>query len=95
MRDHDGAITFAPRLPPRLNRMVFRMSVRDCCIEVQVRSGEASYQLLYGEPMELRHHGEAFTVRTHETKFPIPPLPLREAPKQPRGREPYRRQQHS
>src|SRR5690606_23310145 len=34
MRDHDGEITFAPRLPPDLDRLSFRMTVRGCLIEV-------------------------------------------------------------
>lgn len=91
MRDHHGSITFAPRLPPRLNRLVFRMLLRNCCIEVQVRSESATYRLVEGDPVEVRHHGELFTVRTTETVLPIPVKAPSPSPQQPLSREPYRR----
>lgn len=37
MRDHDGVLTFAPRLPPLLSRLVFRMRFATRVIEVEVR----------------------------------------------------------
>jgi alpha,alpha-trehalose phosphorylase len=36
MRDHDGVLTFAPRLPPLLSRLVFRMRFAARVIEVAV-----------------------------------------------------------
>ena len=37
MRDHDGLLSFAPRLPPLLSRLVFRMRFAARVIEVEVR----------------------------------------------------------
>jgi alpha,alpha-trehalose phosphorylase len=37
MRDHDGVLTFAPRLPPSLTRLVFRMRFAARVIEVELR----------------------------------------------------------
>ncbi|PYE20240.1 alpha,alpha-trehalose phosphorylase [Williamsia limnetica] len=92
MRDHNGSITFAPRLPARLHGLTFRLSVRDRCIAVRVRPGEATYQLVYGEPMEAQHHGQTFTVHSGETVLEIPALHHREPPTQPRHCEPYQRE---
>ena len=91
MRDHHGTISFAPRLPSRLNRMVFRLAVGTGCIEVQIDAGEATYQLVYGEKMELVHHGEAFILNDEPITLAIPPTRAGEPPTQPVGREPYRR----
>jgi alpha,alpha-trehalose phosphorylase len=37
MRDHDGILCFAPRLPPLLSRLAFRMRFAGRIIEVEVR----------------------------------------------------------
>ncbi|HET7690084.1 MAG TPA: glycosyl hydrolase family 65 protein [Nocardioidaceae bacterium] len=36
MRDHDGNVTFAPRLPPQLDRLAFRMRLGTSLLEVEV-----------------------------------------------------------
>ncbi len=91
MRDHHGTISFAPRLPSRLNRMVFRLAVGTGCIEVQIDADEATYQLVHGDKMELVHHGEAFVLNDEPITLAIPPTRAGEPPTQPVGREPYRR----
>jgi alpha,alpha-trehalose phosphorylase len=92
MRDHDGTLSFAPRLPPRLERLCFRLVFRGRRLNVDIRRDEATYTTLNGAPLEIVHHGEAVTV------FPeapvtreIPPAPHRPAPSQPPGRGPARR----
>jgi alpha,alpha-trehalose phosphorylase len=76
MRDHDGRLTFAPRLPPRIRRLAFRVVFQGRCLAVTVTAQRATYRLVYGdEPLEIAHHGETFTV-THESeerKIPDPP----------------------
>ncbi len=42
MRDHDGVLTFAPRLPPSLDRLVFRMRFAGRVIEVEIRRNKAA-----------------------------------------------------
>jgi alpha,alpha-trehalose phosphorylase len=93
MRDHDGSLTFAPRLPERLNRLAFRLCFRGRRLKVEVESDQARYSLLEGAPLELTHHGQTISVfaRKPVTRA-IPPPPAREAPKQPPGRAPARRQ---
>ena len=93
MRDHDGSLTFAPRLPERLNRLAFRLCFRGRRLKVEVESDQARYSLLEGGPLELTHHGQTISVfaRKPVTRA-IPPPPARDAPRQPPGRAPARRQ---
>jgi alpha,alpha-trehalose phosphorylase len=92
MRDHDGSLTFAPRLPERLNRLAFRLCFRGRRLKVEVESDQARYSLLEGGPLELTHHGQTISVfaRKPVTRA-IPPPPARDAPRQPPGRAPARR----
>ncbi len=89
MRDHDGKLTFAPRLPSRLARLTFRMRFRGRCLEVAVTGAEATYTLVNGSPLEVAHHGEPITVASAApVTVAIPPVPARPAPRQPAGRAP-------
>ena len=51
MRDHDGKLTFAPRLPARLTRLAFRLLFRGRKLEVRVTKHDATYRLLDGRPL--------------------------------------------
>jgi alpha,alpha-trehalose phosphorylase len=94
LRDHDGVLSFRPRLPARLDRLAFRLLFRGRRLRVEVTKTEAAYALLDGEPLEVRHYGEAVTVgRDEAVSEPIPNLPERPTPTQPPGREPFRRGQ--
>jgi alpha,alpha-trehalose phosphorylase len=93
MRDHDGRLTFAPRLPPRLSRLCFRLLFQGRCLLVDIRGDEATYQLRWGEPLLTAHHGEAITVsRGEPVTRPVPAPPVVEPVHQPAGRAPYRRE---
>jgi len=89
LRDHDG-VTFAPRLPEELQRLAFNISVRGRCLRIEVVDGAATYLLRNGEPMELAHHGESFTLSSDKpVTLTIPDLPPPgPTPSQPPGREP-------
>jgi alpha,alpha-trehalose phosphorylase len=92
MRDHDGTLSFAPKLPDALRRLTFRLVFRSRRFKVDVVHGEATYTLLEGDPLELGHHGETLTISMDAPQtLPIPPQPRRRRPKQPPGREPARR----
>ena len=92
MRDYDGKLTFAPRLPPRLERLAFRLVFRGRRLRVDVRKHEATYTLLDGTPLDVSHFGEPIAVsRDAPVTEPIPPCPERPAPHQPAGRAPARR----
>ncbi|HZQ64591.1 MAG TPA: glycoside hydrolase family 65 protein [Gaiellaceae bacterium] len=92
LRDHDGKLTFAPRIPARLERLAFRLLFRGRRLHVEVTKQEVTYRLLEGEPLELGNHGETITVTAEApVKRDVPPPPERPAPTQPPGRAPSRR----
>jgi alpha,alpha-trehalose phosphorylase len=92
MRDHDGAVTFAPRLPTRLERLAFRLLFKGRALRVEVTRAEVTYTLLDGDALELTHHGEAITVSAGRPVLrSIPPPPARPRPSQPAGRAPISR----
>jgi alpha,alpha-trehalose phosphorylase len=92
MRDHDGVLSFAPRLPQRLTRLTFGMRFRARKLRVEIDHHQATYSLLYGAPLQLTHHGSEIEVPEHEQlRCPIPHLQASEPPRQPRGRRPQRR----
>ncbi len=92
LRDHDGTLSFAPRLPHALARLTFRLTYRERRLLVAVVPEQTTYTLLAGSPLEIVHHGTAVTVHAERPLArPIPPAPAREAPTQPRGRAPARR----
>jgi alpha,alpha-trehalose phosphorylase len=93
MRDHDGFLSFAPRLPARLERLAFGLRFRGRLLKVEATKTEATYRLTEGSPLELAHYGERIRVsRRRPVTQPIlraaPPGP---PPSQPPGREPMRR----
>jgi alpha,alpha-trehalose phosphorylase len=92
MRDHNGQLTFAPRLCSDLPRIAFRMSYQGSRIAVEVRADEATYSLLDGKPLRTAHHGTSITLAEGKPiTMPIPPAPRSPVPTQPIGRAPRRR----
>jgi alpha,alpha-trehalose phosphorylase len=89
LRDHDGKITFAPRLPPALSSLVFRLLIRGTTLRVDVNHERAGYTVLSGEPLSLSHHGNEFRVgRGSPVQHTIPPITPGPEPKQPPSRPP-------
>ena len=92
MRHFGGALAFAPRLPEDLRRLRFRLLYRGRRVQVEVDDEAASYTLLSGEPLEVRHYGEPFRMSEGEpVTREVPAPPERERPSQPPGREPRAR----
>jgi len=92
MRDHDGTLSFTPRLPSELTRVAFRICFRGRKLLVEVKHGVATYSLLDGDTIELVHHGHRLTAQLRRPlSVAIPPAPTHEAPTQPAGRAPGRR----
>jgi alpha,alpha-trehalose phosphorylase len=94
MRDHDGTLSFAPRLPDALTRLAFHLCCSQRRLRVEVRHHEATYSLLEGPPLEIAHHGERAMLDAERPlirSIPHTPLrdaPLHHAPQQPHGRAP-------
>ncbi len=88
MRDHDGVLSFAPRLPPGLTRLAFRLCVRGSRLRVELVDGAVTYTVT-GDTLALVHHGSAAHVRPGEpVTLPVPPIRELPAPAQPPGRAP-------
>jgi alpha,alpha-trehalose phosphorylase len=106
MRDHDGRLAFAPRLPPALGRICFRLTFAGRQLRVDIRrlttgagtgadaepGAEATYELLSGEPLLTLHHGTEVTLRTGDPlTLPVPETPDVAPVTQPHGRAPQKR----
>ncbi|SCG64135.1 glycoside hydrolase family 65 protein [Micromonospora coxensis] len=93
LRDHDGTLSFSPRLPSRLGRLEFSLQWRSIRLKVDVRPHQTTYTVRNGGAdtvVELRHHGELIRVTAAlPVTLPVPtPDPPGPAPEQPVGRAP-------
>ena len=90
MRDQNGALTFAPRLPDALTRLAFTIAMRGRRLGVQITATSATYTLHAGKPLLIAHHGQPITVTAGDpisrpiTRSSMTPPP----PTQPPGRAP-------
>jgi alpha,alpha-trehalose phosphorylase len=96
MRDFDGQLSFAPRLPSRINRLEFSLLWRGLRLRVDVTKDEVTYSLRNGggsARLDLLHHGKEVTVtQVKPVVLEIPPQPpTGPSPQQPAGRAPVRR----
>ncbi|MFC5910036.1 glycosyl hydrolase family 65 protein, partial [Streptacidiphilus monticola] len=87
-----GAPAFAPRLPPELSSLCFRLRLRGRTLRVRAVQGSAEYLVQEGGSLTVRHFGEELRLEPGrpETR-PVPPAPARPEPVQPQGRRPARR----
>ncbi|WP_306215471.1 glycoside hydrolase family 65 protein [Actinoplanes sp. RD1] len=84
LRDHDGRLSFAPRLPRHLPRLRFRLRWRDSRLVVTITPGKATYEVSGGE-LSFTHHDTPVTVAEGDpVTLPLPSEPVREAPFTPR-----------
>jgi alpha,alpha-trehalose phosphorylase len=90
MRDHNGVLTFAPRLPDGLTGLSFTIRHRGKRLRVQTDGRQATYTLSdHGSTMQLVHHGSLETVESGvPLTRPVPPAPVPPVVHQPAGRAP-------
>jgi alpha,alpha-trehalose phosphorylase len=92
MRDHNGILSFSPRLPQALTRMAFRLCFCGRRLLVDVGRSKVTYSLLRGDPLEIVHHGRRATVSAQRPLTRSISKPhRREPPSQPAGRAPEHR----
>ncbi|HZU65945.1 MAG TPA: glycoside hydrolase family 65 protein [Ktedonobacteraceae bacterium] len=92
MRIQDGSLSFGPRLPEALGRLAFHIMFRGSRLRVEVTATEATYRLLDGPPLKVRHHGEEILLDVDaRVTRPIPPIKAGPRPPQPPGRVPIPR----
>lgn len=94
LREQDGRLSLAPRLPPGLRRLTFVLRWRGARLRVEIDQKRARYSVPAedgtGEPTELSHHGESLVLEAGQSVTrEIPGGPdVPEAPSQPPGRAP-------
>jgi alpha,alpha-trehalose phosphorylase len=62
LRDDDGRLSFAPRLPAAWSRLRFRLLVGDALLQVTLTGHTATYELLAGDGVDIRHFGRPLRV---------------------------------
>ena len=62
LRDDDGRISMAPRLPASWTRLRFRLRLGDALLQVTMTGRVARYELLAGQTLEIRHFGRALRI---------------------------------
>ncbi|MER6984885.1 glycosyl hydrolase family 65 protein, partial [Streptomyces carpinensis] len=83
------SLEFAPRLPEKFSRLAFSMLFRGRRLRVEFTQQSATYALLSGPPLTVRHHGEELRLEPNATTCrPVPPPKHRPAPEQPPHRKP-------
>ncbi|MEG3627760.1 glycoside hydrolase family 65 protein [Streptomyces poriticola] len=89
----DGeTLRFAPRLPEKFSRLAFRLQFRGRCVRVEISAGRATYTLLFGEPLTIRHHGAEVELTGDEpVTRTTPRIKRRPSPEQPPHRRPNAR----
>ncbi|MFD5627635.1 glycoside hydrolase family 65 protein [Streptomyces sp. NPDC127072] len=89
LRHHGGTLEFKPRLPERFHRLAFNLELLGRRLRVEIGPASATYTILSGEPLEIRHYRETVTVDADKPhSLPIPAPRLRPAPDQPPHRRP-------
>jgi alpha,alpha-trehalose phosphorylase len=83
-------LRFSPRLPEKFSRLAFILQFRGRRLRVEITQRSATYSLVDGEPLTIRHHGAPVTLRPDAPEVrPVPPPVHRPAPEQPPHRKPH------
>ncbi len=93
MRQRDGSLHFAPRLPEGIGQLAFGIGYQGRQLHVEVTPEATTYRLENGDALEISHFGTPTAVDTkHPAVCPTPRTPAPQSrPSQPHGREPRRR----
>ena len=93
MRDQNGALTFAPRLPDALTKLAFTIAMRGRRLGVEITTTSVTYTLQTGEPLLIAHHGQSITVIAGDpitraiTRSSVTPPQPTQPPGRPRSRD--------
>jgi alpha,alpha-trehalose phosphorylase len=88
MRWDGGVLAFSPRLPAGLSKLTFRLRYRGRRLCVTIGNRRVHYELLDGDPLPLRHHGEELLLDAKGAEREVPKIDAGPPPQQPLGREP-------
>ncbi|MCX5060011.1 family 65 glycosyl hydrolase [Streptomyces sp. NBC_00452] len=89
LRREGDSLCFAPRLPEKFSRLAFNLQLLGRRLRVEIGPDKASYTLLTGPPLTIRHHGDPLTVQGGDPVVrAVPRPPAGPAPGQPPHRSP-------
>ena len=92
MRDHDGVLSFEPKLPSAIRRLAFGMQWHGQTLRVEVTPEKTSYTLTFGGDIDIMHYGSTVRVSLGRTSTEsMPPITAGPTPIQPPGRAPAHR----
>ncbi len=95
MRERDGCLSFAPRLPDGIGRLAFGVVFRGRPLHAEVTPEATTYRSAGEDALEIVHFGEKVSVGGGDVVCPTPTSRLRPPrlppPSQPAGRAPLRR----
>jgi alpha,alpha-trehalose phosphorylase len=95
LRWHDGLLSFTPRLPENITRLAFNILFKGQSLHIEVRAKEATYCLLDGNEMMVKHFGDEIHLSPDKSVTQsIPPIKAGPRPTQPPGRAPISRDEH-
>ena len=72
MRDHDGRISFMPRLVPGCARLHFSLSIRNQLLEIEIRPEAVTYVLAEGSELTIQHDGNEIRLSEDTPKAVCP-----------------------
>ena len=91
MRERNGALHFAPRLPDGITRLAIALSVQQRQLHIEVTPENTNYRLVQGEPLRIFHDGdEVGASTTCAVSRPTRKTSPSDTPSQPQGRAPMR-----
>ncbi len=94
LRESPAGLSFAPRLPAEITRLVITLSAQDRRLRIEVTPDTTTYHLVAGEPLTVLHDRQPISVSTDRpAHLPTRKTTSSDPPRQPRGREPWRHRQ--
>ncbi len=73
-RDYQGAFSFDPKLPSAWKSMSFCLNLCSSVVKLHVTSEQASYHLMQGPPIQIRHRMTTFVLDEQEAVFSLKPV---------------------
>jgi alpha,alpha-trehalose phosphorylase len=67
-RDYRGRFRFRPQMPSNVTHLRFRLTLCGCLLEVELRTGEATYTLLEGQALRFEHEGQTVDLEAGEPR---------------------------
>ncbi|MEO5834974.1 MAG: glycosyl hydrolase family 65 protein [Nakamurella sp.] len=89
LRERNGSVAFAPRLPDGITRVAITICVRESRLQLEIAPTTTTYRILDGPPLSLWHEGRPLAVsigRPVQVANTVAPTSL--PPSQPRHRAP-------